>query len=352
MTVVFDAATVPDRTRLRRWSEAVARAMVPVTVIPQGSLPFNGRTVTERLGHLLISTIEADPQRIIRTQRRIAHDAGRTERFVAVAVAGPVGARIQQGGRSADLEPGMLGVWDTGRPHVLDLADRTRLRVCLVPRRTLGVADHQLEGVTATAIEPDGPVAAVVGPLLCTLADTAANCPEPVVERLAGNVTDLLATLVAQRAPGVAGDAAGSRRARAREVRAYVDRHLGDPELSPQSIAAAHHMSVRALHKLFEGEEITVSRWIQHRRLEECSRELAWHRPAPTVSAVSRRWGFSNAAHFSRLFRAAYGMPPREWRDTRGGRLSPRSTVDTHAVRGRHRAVHEQSPMAPAVNLA
>jgi AraC-like DNA-binding protein len=32
------------------------------------------------------------------------------------------------------------------------------------------------------------------------------------------------------------------------------------------------------------------------------------------VGAIAARWGLIDAAHFSRLFRAAYGLPPGEYR--------------------------------------
>ncbi|MEO3823297.1 helix-turn-helix domain-containing protein [Actinomadura sp. B10D3] len=32
------------------------------------------------------------------------------------------------------------------------------------------------------------------------------------------------------------------------------------------------------------------------------------------VSAIAARWGFADAAAFSRVFRAAYGLPPGEFR--------------------------------------
>jgi AraC-like DNA-binding protein len=37
------------------------------------------------------------------------------------------------------------------------------------------------------------------------------------------------------------------------------------------------------------------------------------------VSAVAARWGLTNAAHFSRAFRAAYGVSPVEYRRLGGG---------------------------------
>ncbi|GGV94351.1 hypothetical protein GCM10015535_59680 [Streptomyces gelaticus] len=194
------------------------------------------------------------------------------------------------------------------------------MKTCMVPRRVLGVRDDQLEQVTATVIDADNPVAALVAPLLVTLAETAADCPEHVAGRLACNFTDLVATPVVERSAGDRAGAVGSRYTRTWEVCAYVDRHLEDPELGPDTIAAAHNISVRSLHKLFAGEGITVSRLIQRRRLQECARDLArGDNGERTVSGVARRWGFSDPAHFSRLFRTAYGMSPSRWRDTRGG---------------------------------
>ena len=45
------------------------------------------------------------------------------------------------------------------------------------------------------------------------------------------------------------------------------------------------------------------------------------------VSAVGARWGFPDAAAFSRAFRAAYGLPPGEYRATQVGRTAPISAV-------------------------
>lgn len=74
-------------------------------------------------------------------------------------------------------------------------------------------------------------------------------------------------------------------------------------------------MSLRALHALFEHHEATVSGWIRHRRLERSRRDLAdpAQRDVP-VSAVATRWGLVNHAHFSRAFRAAYGLSPVDYR--------------------------------------
>jgi AraC-like DNA-binding protein len=85
----------------------------------------------------------------------------------------------------------------------------------------------------------------------------------------------------------------------------HIEARLSDRDLAPAKIAAAHHISVRRLHKLFNDQPLTVAALIRQRRLERCRADLA--RSDRTVAAVAARWGFADPAHFSRLFKATYG---------------------------------------------
>ncbi len=128
---------------------------------------------------------------------------------------------------------------------------------------------------------------------------------------------DLLTVALGERL-GVSGaiPTASRRRALLVQIHAFIEAHLGDRELSPRSIAAAMYISVRYLHKLFENEQTTVVDLIRRRRLEHCHRDLLDPSlDAVPVSAIAARWGFSTPAHFSRLFRTTYGVPPVELRN-------------------------------------
>jgi AraC-like DNA-binding protein len=60
---------------------------------------------------------------------------------------------------------------------------------------------------------------------------------------------------------------------------------------------------------------VSVSRWIRTRRLERCRADL--RNPALsdlTVTSIALRRGFTDPAHFSRLFRAAFGTTPSQYR--------------------------------------
>jgi AraC-like DNA-binding protein len=114
-------------------------------------------------------------------------------------------------------------------------------------------------------------------------------------------------------------------------VSKYVDQHLTEPDLSAESIAAAHHVSVRTLYNAWAAaSQIPLGQWIIAARLEGARAQLSQGTSAMTIAALAWRWGFADATHFARRFRSAYGLSPREWRQLHlapaDGRASARVT--------------------------
>ncbi|MGW1161366.1 helix-turn-helix transcriptional regulator [Streptomyces sp. NPDC002513] len=152
---------------------------------------------------------------------------------------------------------------------------------------------------------------ALVSQFLGSLAKMPEDPGSTGSRRLALNAVDLVALLVADLLETEKLRATGAGRELLVRIRAHIEANLMDPELSPESIARVHHISVRYLHKLFQVEGTSVSAWIRRHRLDACRRELGRRRR--TVAAVAQSWGFSSASHFSRLFRETYGVSPTEW---------------------------------------
>ena len=70
---------------------------------------------------------------------------------------------------------------------------------------------------------------------------------------------------------------------------------------------------MRWLYDNWSDNDLSVAQWIIRERLEVARRELAGPRTQP-IATVARQCGFTDPTHFSRRFREAYGMSPREWR--------------------------------------
>ncbi|MFJ9634012.1 helix-turn-helix domain-containing protein [Streptomyces sp. NPDC101175] len=311
-STLYTTDSVPAGARRAYWREALSRTFTAVDIVVRDDV-YSGTIRTARLGRLHAVTVECDSLGAVRTPRLISRDS--TENVI-VRLQGKGVARLEQDGRDAYLQAGEIVFYDMTRAHRMDFPERHQTKSLLLPRRLLGLEESDLRRITATPIRTDTALGALASPFLSGLVDTAGSYPPHVGERLAHNAVNLLAALAQEQLGRETLDTPGADRAVLLRMQAFIVRHLADPDLTPEVIARAHHISVRYVHKLFQQENITVGRWIRRRRLEECRRELARPEAARrTVAAVARRWGFTSPAHFSRVFQAAYGMSPRAWRD-------------------------------------
>ncbi|WP_051790210.1 helix-turn-helix domain-containing protein [Streptomyces sp. NRRL S-1022] len=309
---VYTVETVPAHRRRAYWREALALTFGAVDMGVSDEVEC-GAIRASSLGPVQAVVVDGDPLLARRTRRLIA--GSDNDDYVVVKLLSTGVARIEQDGRESFVQPGQLFVYDMARPVRLTLPERFRTKSLVLPRRVLGLSESDLQRITASPLGTDSALGGLLTPLLSRLVDTAGTYPERTGELIARNVVDLVQTLAEERLGRDGGDSADAARLSLVRIRAYIDRHLAHPDLTPDSIARAHHISVRYLHKLFALEDITVSRWIQQRRLERCRRDLGRREAAHlTIAAVAHRWGFTSASHFSRVFRAAYGVTPAEWR--------------------------------------
>ncbi|MBV7698158.1 helix-turn-helix domain-containing protein [Streptomyces sp. TRM70350] len=316
MTVIVSTEQVPPRDRQAFFADAVMQTHFrhDMTFL-EGPGPFSASITTDQLGPLRINRVLSGPAHVSRTRRLLSHDS---EEYVTVGLHRRGAPRMlaHDGSETGAMRPGDMVILTSYGPYASVYTEPVEIVSVVLPRPALLVPNSDLHGLTGGIIPGDEGLGRLLSPFLSRLADTAAvNTPE-VGEQLARNVTDLLATLCAERLGHDRIDAETAQRALLLRIRFFINRNLAHPGLSPESIARAHGISTRYLHKLFQGEGMTVSRWILRRRLEESRRELDRRGPRiPTVSSVARRWGFTHLAHFSRAFRAAYGMSPREWQE-------------------------------------
>jgi AraC-like DNA-binding protein len=228
------------------------------------------------------------------------------------------------------LEPGDMVFCDPGRRDVLQFGADCLMTYFRTTRRSLGVGEPDLDRVVGVPVRHGAGMGALVSGFLSALAAEAEVHRSTIGDRLARSAVDLLAVLVMELLQAeTEEEMSGASKAGAMlsRIRAFIEEHLMEPELSPESIARAHHISVRYLHKLFQDDGTTVGQWVRQRRLESCRHELSRtsHRRT-TVAAVAHRWGFSSPSHFSRTFRDAYGMSPREWQALVASGTSPVAT--------------------------
>lgn len=292
------------------WRREVATSFVALDVHPLGDEPFWARCSRIDVGEVSVFRIEHAASVVARTPKLVRR--GPSD-LVKVSLQLEGEELIEQDGRAALLHAGDLAIYDTSRPYTLRFDSETSLLVFTFPRGYLDIPRDELAAVTATAFPLDSPLGRVVNPFLVGLAHSLAELPGANGRRLARTGLDLLMTLLStQLQQEVRRD---PRRQLLHEILGTVDTMLGDPEVSPATIAAAHYISTRHLHALFAEHGITVAGWIRERRLEHIRRDLADGALADApIARIAARWGLVNPAHFSRLFRTTFGQSPSEYR--------------------------------------
>jgi AraC-like DNA-binding protein len=318
----LSTSAVDDRDGFEYWNDAVSSTFVPLECRTAVTDVFRGNLVSVTLGDVQLSRISAAQHQVQRTRRTIGrNDPGLLKLALQIHGTG----RISQDGREARLDPGDLALYDTTRPYTLRYDDHTSFETLIVmfPDQLLGLSRDAVRAVTAQRVSGQEGLGALVSPFLGRLAESISPDGPILSSRLALNVLGLLETLYRDRLDLGPAEPERVSTARLVAIQAWLERHLGDPELTPEAIAAAHHISLRYLHRLFAADGSSVSRWVKEHRLEGCRRDLA--DPALvrfSVAALAARWGLLDAAGFSRSFRSAYGLSPREYRMRA---LAPRS---------------------------
>ena len=311
MATVLNTSEYDVSDRFDAYRDTVSKTFVPLT--PKAREPlstFGCRLDSHSVGAVQVSTIKATPHFVVRTPAAARHAE---EAYFKLGLQMSGHARLEQDGRQADLNPGDFAIYDTTRPYSLEFLSDYHMVVVMFPRSLLRVPARQVENLTARSVSGRIGMGALLSPVLAGL-EQEVETGTKAGAHLSDAVIDLIAACFSpsdeRSAP------AGSRKQQLlSNIRTYIEANLPNPALDVASIAAAHHISASYLQKLFASESMSVAAFIREQRLDRCRRELA----DPTsqersAAAIAAHWGFHDASHFSRLFRAAYGMTPGEAR--------------------------------------
>jgi AraC-like DNA-binding protein len=231
-------------------------------------------------------------------------------------------AFASQDGRSAYLAEGDFAFVDSTRPFELRFEQPLEQVSLVLPHELLWpllAAPHEF---TAVRVRGDRGVGAVASGALRALASADATLDM----RTRQSLTDQLAGLVALALRAARADSPSATRTLILQAALEeVERSLGDPELSPASVAEQVGISTRYLHQLFSGRGPSFGRWVLIRRLQRSREDLLDPSRAHwTISGIAHHRGFRDASYFARAFKELYGASPRELRrGATGGKRRP-----------------------------
>lgn len=313
---VFRTDDFPTADRAEAWRDQLSRMHAPLEVIGHPPADYYAHQRVLNLGNALVWPSVSEPLDLRRTPRLI-RQLDPDMYHLSLIVSGTVGFTMS--GQDALYGAYDVRTNDSSRPCEIRLGTRREPVKAIgidLPKALLPLPVAQADRVIGHRMTARNGPGALVASFLATLTENASSYTAADAPRLERVLVDLLAVLFAHEL-----DALGSlpsetcRRALTLRIRAFIRQHLHNPELTPPMIADAHHISVSHLHRLFKSSQDSVAAYIRRLRLEHIRRDLA----DPTMRSVpiyriADRWGFTHHAVFTRAFRAAYGISPRDFR--------------------------------------
>lgn len=305
------AVTTAIANNFNDFRTAVSESFVPLHVTSDRPDPFFGRIRSSNVDDVHVCEVTASKHVVERTPELIAR-GDRHYYKLSLQLAG-TGLLIQDN-RESVLQPGDLAIYDTDRPYSLVFDDDFRTMVVMFPQRLIELPSDLVGQLTAVTMSGKQGLGAMIAPFLAQLVGNLDQLAGNTGTRLVHSALDLVTTMLASELD-LDHSSGNPHRALMQQIRQFIDANLSSPHLGPTQIAAAHFISTRHLHGIFREQGTTVSAWIRSRRLERCRRDLidpvyAQH----PVAAIASRWGFTDAAHFSRVFKAAFDQSPSELR--------------------------------------
>jgi AraC-like DNA-binding protein len=312
---VMSTDQVAPSERVGFWSDWINRLFCGLSSDVYGDAEFNGRMATLHAGDIVLTRLEASRHRVMRSPSLVrASEAG----YLKIVAPWVGCAGVEQKGREAWVTPDQWSIYDTTDSYAVANPVRVEHLIVMVPKQRLVERGLQIDPLMARRLGGSGGVARLA---LETMRSAYRELPG-MSPQAAASVGDAITQFVHLSMLDLAGigNAVTQREALRERIKQHVGEHLGDAGLTVDAIAHALNCSRRQLYNAFAEEPDGVAGYVLRRRLEACRRSFDDRQnDRRSITDIALGFGFSNMAHFSRVFRAHLGLPPSDYRRAAGG---------------------------------
>ncbi|MGY5810085.1 helix-turn-helix domain-containing protein [Rhizobium sp. LEGMi198b] len=299
----FHFATAGNRFPFEAWRSLLIVLFDSFLPDKSPSGGFEASLIVHHFGTFLLCRSVVDGGRYRRTPARLAHDD--IDHIViscllrgAVTLAPPAARR---------LCPGDVAVLDLSAPMAFAMKAAETMHLIL-PRTLLPSAVAPVQPIPGRILTKDAAMGIILRTFLEALCGAARSLSAGELLALGASVPDLLASSLGPGAAVTPRDARGNL---SRRLRRHIEENLHRRDLSPAGLTRELGVSRSQLYRQF-GTEGGVETYIRRRRLRRCLLILCDPRHADRrIADIAYEMGFADEAHFSRLFRRAFGLSPR-----------------------------------------
>jgi len=301
---------IPDQD-FWSWSQLVQENFPNIELTTPDREAFRAGQHHVSLGEVQLFDMCTGPHTV--TQREVLTSSGQ-QNLCKLSLQFSGTTHLTQDGRSCALHPGDLALYVAHRPYTLHYTAEQRSLIIQFPQELLHLVQNQVSQVTAVPINSDAGLGKVAVPLFEQLALNLHILQGPHALRLVRSALEMLVTVLLEAAKKQ--NDLHDDNPLFQQAVAFINDHLSDPDLGPQTIADYFYVSFRQLHSKFAEEDQTISSYIRNERIRRIREALA--NPTyrdETVQSISSRFGLTDASHVSKLFKQTYGQTPSGYRN-------------------------------------
>jgi AraC-like DNA-binding protein len=315
-TITTAKTAVHDRSR--HWHDAIATAYFPLDLTFRNPDSFSGELSLWQLGDVSLSRLTSDALEY----RRVPHHLkGERDEHFLVTVPARSEVYFSQCGKDVRCNPGGFILERSHEPYEFSHDEPADLWVMKVEAKALGGRIRQPDRFCSLQFNASEGAGGLFTDMLHLIPGRFDAMTPEVRATVGKQLVDLLVLALKADERTLTSGTSTVREAHLTRIEAFIRRNISDCELDPESIARGCGISTRYLHELFRDTNQTLGSWIRDQRLSACREALRDATNRQTVAEIAYRFGFGDQAQFSRAFKAAFGLPPKEFREQAKGRL-------------------------------
>lgn len=302
---------LPVGERQEYWCDVIGSTYFDLSLRFTDQNGFYGQLWRWDVAPFGISFLSSSPTSYRRLSQHInKHD----ENYFLITIPELSTVDFRQDKYSVCCRPGNFILERSDKPYEFEYQADNSLWVLRVPESLLRTRLRLPERFLYREFDRSQGLGAVFFDFFRSITNQVAFLTERQTEALFRQLMELFSLAVEGDQRAIHSEANTLRQVHLQRVEQYICEHIKEPDLNPDKIAMACGISIRYLHKLFQGEEFSVGQWIREIRLQGAEADIRRSSNARTLADIAYKWGFNDQAHFCRSFKSRFGVTPKEVR--------------------------------------